>query len=368
MLVSCLSFTYSYASPDVISGKLYAGPEADIWSAGVILFALLCGTLPFDDESIPYLFRKIKGGLYILPAFLSDSAKDLIGKMLVTDSLKRITIAGIRAHPWFQTNLPRYLSVPPQIGQHLSQIDQAILDDVVVKTGFPKEKVYNALRKGRRNHYTVAYHLTKDAGDVLDTSLVPAGEASFVVPCMQASRGTSNVPSPVSSVIVPSHPSTGTGGGPAPVVYRRRNEGAMDPSPASGVQHPNEMVLGSSLSESPADPPNSQALQHRHLQDTTRLMPPRRWNVGIALSSQDPAAVMLTCYRTLHRFNWRWKTPSNYAFQVRVLVNEPGLTRPVRLSLQLFKTSAGFNLDLHLLDGDVFPYLAICGKLFRDVQ
>lgn len=51
----------NYASPDVISGKLYAGPEADIWSGGVILFALLCGTLPFDDESIPYLFRKIKG-------------------------------------------------------------------------------------------------------------------------------------------------------------------------------------------------------------------------------------------------------------------------------------------------------------------
>lgn len=365
----CLSFPpCSYASPDVISGKLYAGPEADIWSAGVILFALLCGTLPFDDESIPYLFRKIKGGLYILPVFLSDSAKDLITKMLVTDSLKRITIAGIRAHPWFQTNLPRYLSVPPQIGQHLSQIDQAILGDVAVKTGFPKEKIYNALRKGRRNHYTVAYHLIKDADDELDTSLMPAGEASSVVPCMHASRGTSNMPSPVSSVIVPLHPSPGAGGGPAPAVYHRRIEGALDPSPASSVQNPNGMMLGSSLSESPAVPPYSQASHHRHLQDATRFVPPRRWNVGIALPSQDPAAVMLTCYRTLHRFNWRWKTPSNHAFQVRVLVNEPGLTRPVRLSLQLFKTSTGFNLDLHLLDGDVFPYLAICGKIFREIQ
>lgn len=46
----------------MISGNLYAGPEVDVWSCGVILYALLCGTLPFDDESIPNLFKKIKSG------------------------------------------------------------------------------------------------------------------------------------------------------------------------------------------------------------------------------------------------------------------------------------------------------------------
>ena len=44
----------------MISGKLYSGPEVDVWSCGVILYALLCGTLPFDDENIPNLFKKIK--------------------------------------------------------------------------------------------------------------------------------------------------------------------------------------------------------------------------------------------------------------------------------------------------------------------
>jgi serine/threonine protein kinase len=49
----------------VISGKLYAGPEVDVWSCGVILYALLCGTLPFDDENIPNLFKKIKVSKYL---------------------------------------------------------------------------------------------------------------------------------------------------------------------------------------------------------------------------------------------------------------------------------------------------------------
>ena len=44
----------------VISGKLYAGPEVDVWRCGVKLYALLCGTLPFDEENVPHLYKKIK--------------------------------------------------------------------------------------------------------------------------------------------------------------------------------------------------------------------------------------------------------------------------------------------------------------------
>ncbi len=60
----------NYAAPEVISGKLYAGPEVDVWSCGVILYALLCGTLPFDEERIPNLFKRIKSGVFHMPDYL----------------------------------------------------------------------------------------------------------------------------------------------------------------------------------------------------------------------------------------------------------------------------------------------------------
>ncbi|KAI9813598.1 MAG: Protein kinase [Pycnora praestabilis] len=102
----------NYAAPEVISGKLYAGSEVDVWSCGVILYVLLCGRLPFDDEYIPSLFKKIAQGNFMMPNYLSSGANDLIRKMLVVNPVHRITVQEIRQHPWFVKNLPDYLKPP----------------------------------------------------------------------------------------------------------------------------------------------------------------------------------------------------------------------------------------------------------------
>ena len=104
----------NYAAPEVISGKLYAGPEVDVWSCGVILYVLLVGRLPFDDEYIPTLFKKIAAGNYTIPSYLSPGAVSLIKKMLMVNPVHRITIPELRQDPWFTHDLPAYLEPPTQ--------------------------------------------------------------------------------------------------------------------------------------------------------------------------------------------------------------------------------------------------------------
>ncbi|EGW35129.1 uncharacterized protein SPAPADRAFT_53469 [Spathaspora passalidarum NRRL Y-27907] len=88
-----------YAAPEIVSGLKYHGAASDIWSCGVILFALLTGRLPFDDENIRNLLLKVQAGSFEMPDDLSREAQDLISKMLNADPAKRIKIDVILKHP-----------------------------------------------------------------------------------------------------------------------------------------------------------------------------------------------------------------------------------------------------------------------------
>lgn len=88
-----------YASPEIVAGKNYHGAPSDIWSCGIILFALLTGHLPFDDENIRKLLLKVQSGKFNMPSDLSFEAKDLITKMLKVNPDERITIDAILTHP-----------------------------------------------------------------------------------------------------------------------------------------------------------------------------------------------------------------------------------------------------------------------------
>lgn len=88
-----------YASPEIVTGKNYHGSPSDVWSCGIILFALLTGHLPFDDENIRKLLVKVQNGKFTMPNYLSSDAKDLIWKMLKVDPNERIQINDILKHP-----------------------------------------------------------------------------------------------------------------------------------------------------------------------------------------------------------------------------------------------------------------------------
>ena len=90
-----------YASPEMVAGKKYNGFKIDIWSTGIILYAMLCGYLPFEDKDNEVLFEKILECKLVFPKYISKNAKDLIKKILVTDPNKRITIPEIKKHPFY---------------------------------------------------------------------------------------------------------------------------------------------------------------------------------------------------------------------------------------------------------------------------
>ncbi|RKP29465.1 Pkinase-domain-containing protein [Metschnikowia bicuspidata] len=87
-----------YAAPEIVSGLKYHGAASDLWSCGVILFALLTGRLPFDDENIRNLLLKVQAGNFEMPAELSPDAQDLIWRMLTVDPNERISTSQVLRH------------------------------------------------------------------------------------------------------------------------------------------------------------------------------------------------------------------------------------------------------------------------------
>jgi serine/threonine protein kinase len=94
--------TPNYVAPEVLGKDGYDGKKADVWSIGVILYVLLAGYLPFDENTMAALFSKIKSADYEFPDWFSPEARDLISTILVPDPHKRPRISELKSHPWMR--------------------------------------------------------------------------------------------------------------------------------------------------------------------------------------------------------------------------------------------------------------------------
>lgn len=121
--------TPAYVAPEVLKKKGYDGSKADIWSCGVILYALLCGYLPFQGENVMRIYRKAFKAEYELPEWISPQAKNLISNLLVADPGKRYSILDIVKDPWFQIGFMKPIAFSMKESLNIDNINCIDHDD-----------------------------------------------------------------------------------------------------------------------------------------------------------------------------------------------------------------------------------------------
>jgi carbon catabolite-derepressing protein kinase len=344
----------NYAAPEVISGKLYSGPEIDVWSAGVIMYVLLCGKLPFDDDHIPSLFKKIESGRYTMPTHVSKEAQHVLQRMLVVDPVKRATIAEIRQMPFFTEHLPHYLQpLPPtpmterypslpmddlstllllNEGQadpakvaeekglvftnDLGIIDADIVAELLQKIStYTEPMVWEALQKEGDNQVKVAYQLVRDHKRMLRDSMY-----SFEDEDQSALEDFMASSPPAWNAEVPPP-------GQRPVETGDVEENDLDEVDPEIQDIPNSHfeVLDTSLpgKGTPSDSAHEQEAAERAARallstqapsptaafETKPLQKPR-WHFGIR-SRSPPMEVMLEIYKTLQLLGMEWRRKEN---------------------------------------------------------
>jgi len=291
----------NYAAPEVISGKLYAGPEVDIWSCGVVLYALLCGTLPFDDEHVTTLFRKIKSGIFPVPDYLNKSVVTLLCHMLQTDPLKRATIDEIRKHEWFTKDCPVYLF--PDRVTDTSIVDMEVIAEVSQKCSVEEAEIHSALLSDdSHNPLVIAYNL------VIDNKRIESAKAEEFKDFFNTPGGLSP-PSQMDTALSPQKP------------------------------HPERIAP---FREKPVTP----------VEKTHRGAPIKRskWHLGIR-SQSKPHDIMSEVYRAMKTLDFEWKIMNPYHVQVRR--KNPGNAKYVKMSLQLYQVDyKSYLLDFKSLVED----------------
>ena len=151
--------TASYAPPEMHNGQAYNPILSESWSSGVLLFSMICGFLPFNDEDEEVNIKNILQGKYEFPEDdeLSPEVMDLISHLLDINVNTRYNLEKIREHPWF--NLIPPISRPGIIiGYHKIPIDDNILKQCV-EFGYDKDKVIESVEKNRYDKNSAVYYI-----------------------------------------------------------------------------------------------------------------------------------------------------------------------------------------------------------------
>lgn len=182
--------TPAYIAPEIIQDKGYEGSYADLWSMGVLLYAMITGTVPFRANTLDDLHYAIIDGTYSCPNYLSEEAKDLISRFLKVNPYARIDINEVDKHPWFNPNrledgrsksivgktrstgmdyrLDNKRQTVPDVGlanleEVLNGQNSKVIDPTVLKMvealGYPRDFIIHSVQNNACNHASACFFL-----------------------------------------------------------------------------------------------------------------------------------------------------------------------------------------------------------------
>ncbi|XP_006870876.1 PREDICTED: serine/threonine-protein kinase SIK1 [Chrysochloris asiatica] len=181
-----------YAAPEVFEGKEYEGPQLDVWSLGVVLYVLVCGSLPFDGPNLPTLRQRVLEGRFRIPFFMSQDCESLIRRMLVVDPAKRITVAQIKQHRWIQAE-PTLLQstslafVAQDYNSNLGDYNEQVLG-IMQMLGIDRRRTVESLQNSSYNHFAAIYYLLLERLKEYRSSQPPARPGPIRLPRPQSSE------------------------------------------------------------------------------------------------------------------------------------------------------------------------------------
>uniref|UniRef100_A0A4X2K4R8 BR serine/threonine kinase 1 n=1 Tax=Vombatus ursinus TaxID=29139 RepID=A0A4X2K4R8_VOMUR len=255
-----------YACPEVIKGEKYDGRRADMWSCGVILFALLVGALPFDDDNLRQLLEKVKRGVFHMPHFIPPDCQSLLRGMIEVEPEKRLSRP--HKHPWYLGGKPEpEPRLEPSLGRRVAmrslpsggELDPDVLESMASLGCFRDlERLHRELRSEEENQEKMIYYLLLDRKE-----RYPSCEDEDLPPRNDADPPRKRVDSPMlsrhgkrrperKSMEVLSVTDAGSGGGGSPVPTRRALEMAQHSQRSRSVSG-----ASTGLSSSPLSSPRS---------------------------------------------------------------------------------------------------------------
>ena len=152
-----------YASPEMVGGERYNGFFIDIWATGIILFAMLCGYLPFEDDNNDILFKQILKGKIDYPSHLSEVSKDLLKKIIETNPEKRIKLDEIKNHPFYLMGKKLYEKIFKKEKEKIKSVREELnYDNIFNKTNNNNNKDNN---KNKEKEITSKTYIQTEIND-----------------------------------------------------------------------------------------------------------------------------------------------------------------------------------------------------------